>query len=513
MADGYRVPIRRHGVILRGSTMAKSRPWASLPAEIRLKILEEIAQQKHAGWASLASVCKEWQFVIAKENFRQLKLRPSCLDDFERLIVRQRHLIRHIQLEIELPRYSCQHCKRHASMRSIDQENLFISRGIWKLFQILGTWESARHRHTAHNGLTNGLTLELNAYSPSDTEHWFKNYHFTSDADGNNDDNRKSDDPVHGWINGQQVVTPPATAIPRLFSMINLPFGKEVPQIGSITRLIIRRQLRRSFHPISLFCILRKLDALEHLVYEPWRQWENGLREMQDRCFLRFVEYLPKTLKKLSVFEDFSDSIAAVLVEDQNKSQNFRSMQMQVEAVRVVDPRIGAAFASRSLDLEQLSVSYMVNAEDFLGACLQSWTWPRLESLALTSRLLHDDWECREDVDTLLYGAGMAALRMPKLRTLAIWNGRAGNACAFIYHTDGNYAYVTWRGTWEMDLSPRVVEVWERVALESRSCPLRVTKQQVQGVIGSHGDAIHRLALPCPVVAPESLWQIRREGR
>ena len=187
---------------------------------------------------------------------------------------------------------------------------------------------------------------------------------------------------------------------------------------------------------------------------------------------------------------------------------------MHVEAVRVVDSRIGVAFASRSLDLEQLSVSYMVNAEDFLAACLPSWTWPHLESLALTSQLLHDSWmRRREDIDALLYAAGMTALRMPRLRTLAIWNGREGNECAFIYHTDRTCAYITWRGTWEMDLGPRVVEVWERVALESRSCPLRVTKQQVPGVVASHGDAIHHLALPYSVVSPESLWQIRREGR
>ncbi|KAK3293732.1 uncharacterized protein B0H64DRAFT_419396 [Chaetomium fimeti] len=432
--------------------MAKSRPWASLPAEI-LMILEEVSRQKDVGWASLASVCKEWQFVIARENFRQLKLRPSCLMAFERLIVLQRQLIRYIHLEIELPRYSCRQCTTSPSMRSMDQESLSISHGIWSLLRILGTWE------LANNGLANGVTLELSAYSPSDTEHWFKNYHFTPDADGNNGDNCKPDDPVHGWINGQQVVSPPATAIPRLFSMVHLGFQRDIPQV----------------------------------VLPP------------------SVERLPNTLKKVSVFEDFSDTLATILVEDQNR--NFTSVRMQVEAVRIADPQVGAAFASRSRDLEQLSVSYMVNAEDFFGACLPSWTWLRLESLALTSQLLYHGWERRKAIDALFYVAGMTALRMPRLRNLAIWNGREGNACAFIYYTDQDYAHVTWRGTWEMDLSPRVVEVWERVALESRSCPLRVTKQEVQGVIGSHGDAIHRLALPCLVVDPKSLWQIRREGR
>ncbi len=216
---------------------------------------------------------------------------------------------------------------------------------------------------------------------------------------------------------------------------------------------------------------------------------------------------MPKTVKTVSVFEDFSDRPSAVLMNDQG------SMQPGVEAVRVPDPLVGSSFASKSLNLERLSASYMVDAADFFGACLPSWTWPRLESLALTSPLLYEDPMQRGRIDGLLCAAGTAALRMPRLRALAVWNGRQGNACAFIYHTDRNYAYVTWRGTWQMDLNPRLVEVWERVAEKNRSWPLRVAKQQVHGVIGSHGDAIHHLALPCPVVDPESLWQMRRESQ
>ncbi|KAK3306456.1 uncharacterized protein B0T15DRAFT_509831 [Chaetomium strumarium] len=59
----------------------------------------------------------------------------------------------------------------------------------------------------------------------------FKNYHYTADADGNNDDNlqigRSGARLEHGWINGQQVVLPPATAILRLFSMIPLFLPEE----------------------------------------------------------------------------------------------------------------------------------------------------------------------------------------------------------------------------------------------------------------------------------------------
>ena len=130
---------------------------------------------------------------------------------------------------------------------------------------------------------------------------------------------------------------------------------------------------------------------------------------------------------------------------------------MQVDASRIVDSRIGAAFASRSLDLEQLSVSYMANAEDFLRACLSTWTWQRLQCLALTSQLIRHT-RSRQEIDALLYKAGITALRMPRLHTLVLWNSSRGNACTFIYHTDRDYAYVTWRGTWDMELSTRVVE-------------------------------------------------------
>lgn len=82
------------------------------------------------------------------------------------------------------------------------------------------------------------------------------------------------------------------------------------------------------------------------------------------------------------MFEDFNDNLAVALHNPQFPGH------VQVDAVRIVDLRIGTAFASRILDLEQLSVSCMVNAEDFFPACTQTWTWQHLRSLALTSQLL-----------------------------------------------------------------------------------------------------------------------------
>jgi len=151
--------------------------WTSLPAEIRLMILEAITQQKHPGWASFASVCKEWQFVIEKQNFCRLKLHAPCLDDFKSIFrqSKRRRLIRYILLDVQLPEYSFRICKREESMTSSDRNGSTISKAIWKLFDILSAWESGPEHERRD------LTLELSAHSPSDSKHWFKNCYFTSD--------------------------------------------------------------------------------------------------------------------------------------------------------------------------------------------------------------------------------------------------------------------------------------------------------------------------------------------
>ncbi|PSS08743.1 hypothetical protein M430DRAFT_109611, partial [Amorphotheca resinae ATCC 22711] len=69
-----------------------------------------------------------------------------------------------------------------------------------------------------------------------------------------------------------------------------------------------------------------------------------------------------------------------------------------------------------------------------------------------------------------------------------------------------------WRGTWDLELSPCVVDVWKCVAFKFHSSELGIVKQRIRGVIGSHGEAIHHLDLPCRVVEPTSFWQIRMEG-
>jgi hypothetical protein len=172
---------------------------------------------------------------------------------------------------------------------------------------------------------------------------------------------------------------------------------------------------------------------------------------------------------------------------------------------------LAKAFAAKSRHLEHLSVSYMIDAQQFFTSCQQlPCTRHFLKSLTLTSSTL--SWRTpRENIYTLLQDASLVAQRTPQLQTMVLWNSAPRQVCALIYrrHIGGAMATLTWRGTWDLELSDDVVESWKKVC-----CYLRVEKEELRDVdIRSHGDAIHHLRLPEGVIDSESLCQICREGR
>ncbi|AEO62444.1 uncharacterized protein THITE_2038503 [Thermothielavioides terrestris NRRL 8126] len=206
-------------------------------------ILEALVQQKHPGSASLASVCQEW------------------------------HLVHYIRLEIELPRYTWRCCGRDVSVTVAKHNSSIVSEGIWKLFHVLSSWNSE-----GQTCIASGFALELNVYCLSYSKHWFK----TSIPNARSeDDDSNWHDPPHGWVNGRQVFLPPASAIPRLFGKIWIDIQKELPEADSVTRPIVRRQLRHTPYPSDFQAVLEQLSALEQPIFEPWRRWENTWRVIQ----------------------------------------------------------------------------------------------------------------------------------------------------------------------------------------------------------------------------------------
>lgn len=169
------------------------------------------------------------------------------------------------------------------------------------------------------------------------------------------------------------------------------------------------------------------------------------------------------------------------------------------------------SIAQASLRLDELSVSFFIDAMNFFEACEKKWTWDQLQSLSLTSSLLFQSINGQKQrIDNLLIAAARLVLRMPNLTTMVLWNGGAGRACAFIYTRAKHYAHITWRGTWDLEISQQVLQAWEDVA-KLHSVELRAKHERLRETIRSHGDAIFHLNLPCQVIEPTSLWQIRME--
>lgn len=215
---------------------------------------------------------------------------------------------------------------------------------------------------------------------------------------------------------------------------------------------------------------------------------------------------LPSHVRTLSIFEDSNDQLRLAL---KSRKTHLRLKDMYPYSW---DPlNLPTAFASKSCEFEHLSISYMIDARDFFLSCQPSSTWPNLRSVALTSSLLQTKTH-RQEIFTLLQDASLAALRMPQLESMVLWNRKYREACAVIFHRKNasRQATLTWRGTWNLELSHNVIKSWQKVALNS--CKLQVQNEPVQGVINSRGDAIYHLRLPSGVIDPVSLWQIRQEG-
>jgi hypothetical protein len=89
----------------------------------------------------------------------------------------------------------------------------------------------------------------------------------------------------------------------------------------------------------------------------------------------------------------------------------------------VPNPAVSRKLARASLHLTTLSASLIADAGHFFAARQDLWTWDKLTSLALTSRLLTNDTDALE-VNNMLRDAALATVNMPQLDTMEVWNGR-----------------------------------------------------------------------------------------
>ncbi|EKJ79548.1 hypothetical protein FPSE_00233 [Fusarium pseudograminearum CS3096] len=162
---------------------------------------------------------------------------------------------------------------------------------------------------------------------------------------------------------------------------------------------------------------------------------------------------------------------------------------------------------------KELAVSFLFDVSDFLKNLGNIWGSADLQSLALTSVLLLAGEQRQDEVQRLLIDTAKMALLMPDLKTFVLWTGDMDIACAFIYTRGERYAEINWRGTWELNIGSDAMNAWNNVA-KFHGVQLRTTAhKRITEVIMSHGDSIYHLDLPCEVIQPTSLWQIRMENQ
>lgn len=201
---------------------------------------------------------------------------------------------------------------------------------------------------------------------------------------------------------------------------------------------------------------------------------------------------------------------------------------------------LSKTLATNAALMHNVAISFLVTAEQLLEHWYpQPLDWPFLETLTLTSPCLRPS--CISGAESLLGRAARVVQHMKKLHTFVLWNGgwwnggdwtigapegggkeeneegtsvHQSNACAFLFRRFSRHtASITWRGNRQYTFPPLVIKDWRDCAAALGCDGLEVRHEHITDTfIRSHGDAIYHLRLPCPVITPESIWQIRREA-
>lgn len=213
-----------------------------------------------------------------------------------------------------------------------------------------------------------------------------------------------------------------------------------------------------------------------------------------------FETLASRGIRKLTVFENFNS--------------HYRRIIPEYNRVRVSNSVLSRKAAEASLELEHFSASFLIDAGFFFSLREPSWEWHNLKSLTLTSRVLAPKSQ-QTHIDNMLISAAEAAMEMPKLETMELWNGKEGLAALFRYFRyHPKYAVVNWKCTWNYSLQANVIQAWEKVAQKNGPGGLVLREEMLHAAdIESHGDAIHYLKLSGQVVRPISLQQIRTEHK
>ncbi|KAM0429231.1 hypothetical protein ACHAPT_006445 [Fusarium lateritium] len=162
--------------------------FTSLPLEVRLQIIADVIAISPR-LPLLATVSREWQLEVEKKTFESLFISRDRLSHLHGMVTRtrERH-VKHICFSIDILRYTCRVCLFPNSAEDLSYNSSTVVTSLETLLFILGGWTEG------------GLTLEINVYSPSDSQHFFKGYYvgIPVEDDASNRSYVSFSDPRHG---------------------------------------------------------------------------------------------------------------------------------------------------------------------------------------------------------------------------------------------------------------------------------------------------------------------------
>jgi hypothetical protein len=252
--------------------------WSMFPEELRLQVLETLAQgssEKH-GLTNYALVCKSWQSIFEKANFRSLIIDQEDFHRLSKIPKRCWPYVKHIWLRILLEKYYP--LQRTGSVRPEMLEdtaayNDRIEGTIARLFSILSSWEKVVRPDAR------GITLELSVHSPSNSTYIPRGVHVKGldmrmPYTGNQE--------YRGTLNAE------LAASRALGGYVHIKFDNQLPRLKLIKTFLIPRHTRRRFTSFTLHQIISRLPNLEYLAYEPWKQPLDTIQDMVDAGKLMF---------------------------------------------------------------------------------------------------------------------------------------------------------------------------------------------------------------------------------
>ncbi|KAK0668654.1 hypothetical protein QBC41DRAFT_276414 [Cercophora samala] len=486
--------------------------WARLPAEVRRMVMESLQEitpseptvygSIHSpGWqiikpakdrSKYAAVNKEFQDFFETINFRQLELSQHDLGEFGQVVfgrnIYRLSYTRHLWLRVLLPNYGCDVCQKAEDSATQGNNNATFTRALIQLLDILSRWKRKDYP-------IGGMNLELSAHSPSDAQHVWKHMFQLKDVYPYKPqagqqalrhrfrylffqwhemfEIRHLDDSFHHHKGGRLMFRHvPDEARSRLLGTKRLDLNfrncplrggrrmrSRLPRCEIVTNLTFRRQFYRALDLGVLYRLFEEsFVCIRNLRHEFWcRNVGNGPADASTIVGLwYFLLYqVPRSsLRRLSLYMDYN-----VLVN------GWGCFHKPPDTSTLV----GAALAIGSYGLETLASSWISDAEDFFEPF--DFTLFKRWHYELTSEELPGEYG---EMNRLLLRAAEAAMRMPKLETMEIWNCSGwkiefAQACVFRYSfKDKTGPKITWSSSWpaELDLvlSKDVIEAWKEVA-------------------------------------------------